>query len=167
MDSVVLCTIHDWAVWWHGAQSARDNHLLACIFAKYSPILFSFTGTLSYYSFLIWLLTTPPHLNASLIACFLRLMFHKVVLQHTQGLVGFLIIISLQIYQRMSQWKNFENRIRFNRYIAMSMVSPFLRNTVYMFNVLQTTETQHVALSSSSSPLLASCTADAPPVRER
>ena len=28
------------AVWWSGTQSARDNHLLACNFAKYSPILF-------------------------------------------------------------------------------------------------------------------------------
>jgi len=26
------------AVLWPGAQSARDNHLLACNFAKYSPI---------------------------------------------------------------------------------------------------------------------------------
>ena len=26
------------AVWWPGTQSARDIHLLACNFAKYSPI---------------------------------------------------------------------------------------------------------------------------------
>ena len=26
------------AVWWPAAQSARDNHLLPCNFAKYSPI---------------------------------------------------------------------------------------------------------------------------------
>ena len=26
------------AVWWPGTYSARDNHLLACNVAKYSPI---------------------------------------------------------------------------------------------------------------------------------
>jgi len=25
-------------VWWPGTQSARDNHVLACKFAKYLPI---------------------------------------------------------------------------------------------------------------------------------
>ena len=35
------------AVCWPGAQSARDNHVLACNFAKYSPIfkMFSFTDS--------------------------------------------------------------------------------------------------------------------------
>ena len=67
------------AVCWPGAQSSWDNHSLACNFAKYSPILnFFFTLTLSNEPFLIWLLTTPPHLkyvatlpcNFSLMACF-------------------------------------------------------------------------------------------------
>jgi len=71
-------------------ESARDNHVHACYFAKYSPILFFFTDKLNDKpSFLIWLLTTPPHLkyvpalpcNISLIACFLELLFHKVVWQ--------------------------------------------------------------------------------------
>jgi len=47
-------------------ESARDNHVLACNFAKYLPI------------FLIWLLRNSPHLqyvatlscNLSLMACF-------------------------------------------------------------------------------------------------
>jgi len=30
------------AVWWPGLQSAQDNHLLACNFAKYSLILETF-----------------------------------------------------------------------------------------------------------------------------
>jgi len=44
--------------------SARDNHLLACNSAKYSPIskLF-FTYRLSKKPFLIWLLITLPHLK--------------------------------------------------------------------------------------------------------
>ena len=53
--------------------------------------------------FLIWLLTTAPYLkyvatlpcNLSLIACFLTLMFHKVVRQHMQGVVEFLVTIML------------------------------------------------------------------------
>jgi len=56
--------------------------------------------------FLIWLLTTPPHLkyvatlpcNLLLIACFLTLMFHKVVWRHMQGVVRFLKTVLLQIY---------------------------------------------------------------------
>ena len=61
--------------------------------------------------FLIWLLTIPPRLkyvatlpcNLSLIACFPTLMFHKVVWQHMQDVVGFLVIHSLQIYRGIFQ----------------------------------------------------------------
>ena len=66
------------AVCWPSAQSARDNHVLACNFAKYSPIKKNFTHRLNNKPFLIWLLTTPPHIkhvatlpcNLSLMACF-------------------------------------------------------------------------------------------------
>ena len=90
------------------AHTARDNHVLAGIFAKNSPIKNVFTDQLSSKPFLIWLLTTPPHLkqhvatlpcNLSLTACFLTLMFHKVLWQRMQGMVGFLITSLLQIYQ--------------------------------------------------------------------
>jgi len=58
-------------------ESARDNHVLACNFAK----IYRFTNVtdrLSNKPFFIWLLTTPPHLkyvatlpcNLSLTACF-------------------------------------------------------------------------------------------------
>jgi len=40
--------------------SARDNHVLACNFAEYSPILIIFTHGLSNKPYLIWLLTTSP-----------------------------------------------------------------------------------------------------------
>jgi len=51
-------------------KDARNNHVLACNFAKYSKKI--------PHTFLIWLLTTPPHLkyvatlpcNLSLMACF-------------------------------------------------------------------------------------------------
>ena len=43
--------------------SARNNHVLACNFAKYSPISKIFSIRLINKSFLFWLLTTPPHLK--------------------------------------------------------------------------------------------------------
>ena len=59
-------------------ESARDNHVLAFNFAKYSPIKKIHSHTHSNKPFLIWLLTTPSHLkyvatlpcNLSLMACF-------------------------------------------------------------------------------------------------
>jgi len=68
---------------WPCAQSARDNH----IFALTLPSIHRFkkiTDRLSNKPFLIWLLTTPPHLkyvatlpcNLSLIAYFLTLTSH-------------------------------------------------------------------------------------------
>jgi len=43
-------------------ESAQDNHVFACTFAKYSPNLIFF-HSLSNKFFLIWLLATPPHLK--------------------------------------------------------------------------------------------------------
>jgi len=52
------------AVWWPGAQSAQDNHLLAFNYVKYSPIsIFFHWQRLDNKRFLMWLLTTPPHLK--------------------------------------------------------------------------------------------------------
>ena len=49
-------------------------------------------------------------------------MFHKVVWQHMQGTVGFLITILLQIYQRIFPWqKKILNRLRFGGIMAMSL----------------------------------------------
>ena len=50
------------AAWWPDAQSARDNHVLACNLTKYSPILIFFTDRLSNKRFLICLLI-PLHLK--------------------------------------------------------------------------------------------------------
>jgi len=44
-------------------ENARDNHVLAGNFAKYSPISKRNSRTLSNKPFLIWLLTTPSHLK--------------------------------------------------------------------------------------------------------
>jgi len=59
-------------------ESARDSHVFACSFVKYSPIKKFFSLTLSNKPYLICLLTTPPHLkyaaalpcNLSFGACF-------------------------------------------------------------------------------------------------
>jgi len=40
-------------------ESARDNHFLACNFAKYSPIKKNFTFRLINKPFLIWLFKNP------------------------------------------------------------------------------------------------------------
>jgi len=58
-------------------DSARDNHVVACNFAKYSPIK-KFRSETQQETFLMGLLTTPPGLkyaatlpcNLSLMACF-------------------------------------------------------------------------------------------------
>ena len=77
--------------------SARDNHVFASNFAKYSLILKLFS--LSHSAINLWLLTIPPHLkyvailpsNLSLIARFPTLMFHVLAWQHMQGVVEILI----------------------------------------------------------------------------
>ena len=50
------------------------------------------------------------------------------------GMVEFLVTLLLQIYKRVRQGNNFENRLRLDRDITMSMVSPFLWNAVYVPN---------------------------------
>jgi len=44
-------------------ESARQKQVLAGNFAKYSLIENNFAGRLSNKPFLVWLLTTPPHLK--------------------------------------------------------------------------------------------------------
>ena len=63
------------AAWWPEARSARDIHLLACSFAKYSSIRF-FSLTDLYIS------------NLSSIACFMALIFYKTVWHHMQWMGG-------------------------------------------------------------------------------
>jgi len=72
--------------------------------------------------------------NLSLIACFLTWMFHKVVWQHMQGVVGFVITILLQIYLRISKWKSYENRLRFDSDTGNESVpKTIINNTINLF----------------------------------
>jgi len=98
-------------------ESARDNHVLACNFAKYLPNIHQFkkiTNRESNKFLLIRLLRTRPNLkyiatlrcNLPLIVCFLTLMLHEVVWQHMQRVAGLLVTALLQIYQGMFPVKN-------------------------------------------------------------
>ena len=113
-------------------ESARDNHVLACNFAKYLSFK-KFSDRLSNKPFLIWLLTTTPHLkiicsytvtllcNLSLMSCFANM-------DVSQGSVatyarwGWIFNIHLtanlpRIFQLISFW----NRLRFERIMVVSL----------------------------------------------
>ena len=77
------------------------------------------------------------NLNLSLIACFLALMFHKVVWQHRQSVMGPIITTILQIYWRIFEWEDFEDRLRLDRIMAMSLVCRFLARPVYQRSAYQ------------------------------
>jgi len=71
-------------------ESARDNIVLACNLAEYSPILnIFFTHRLSSKPFLICSLTTPPHFNyAATLPCYLSLMACFADINVSQGSVA-------------------------------------------------------------------------------
>ena len=54
-------------------------------------------------------------------------MYHKVVWQQMQGVIGFLITSLLQIYLENFPLKNFKNDIRFDRIMAMNLWPHFFR----------------------------------------
>jgi len=56
--------------------------------------------------------------------------FPKVVWQHTEGTVGSIIWVLLEIYFPFQQWKNYENPLRIDKVIAMSLVYHFLGHSV-------------------------------------
>jgi len=59
-------------------------------------------------------------------------MFYKVVRQHMQGVVGSLLTTLLQIYRGIFQWENFENRLRFDKTMAMRVWPHFFWPTLYV-----------------------------------
>jgi len=52
------------------------------------------------------------------------------VRQHTEGMVGSIIWILLEIYLSFQQWKNFENPLIIDKVIAMSLVYYRLEHSV-------------------------------------
>ena len=61
---------------------------------------------------------------------FLIFKFSKVMQQHTEGVVGKLIWVLLEIYCSLQRWKNCANRSRIDKVIAMVRVAPFFWLTV-------------------------------------
>jgi len=120
------------AVWWLGAPKVHETTTLLLV--TLCQIFTDFkksTDRLSNRPILIWLLTTQSHLkcvatllcNSSLIACFLTLIFHKVVWQHLLDVVRFLIICFAANLLENQPVEEYENRLRFDRDNTMS-ISP-------------------------------------------
>jgi len=87
-------------------ESPRYNHVPAYKFGKYLPIgrlsnkhFFNLVINNPNIGYLEYVATLPC--NLSLIACFLTLMFYKVVWQHMQGVAGFSMTTLLPIYQEI------------------------------------------------------------------
>jgi len=57
------------------------------------------------------------------------------VQQHTEGMVGNVMWILLEIFFSFQQLKNFENQLRIDKVIAMSLVyyGTFFGDTVFVF----------------------------------
>ena len=51
--------------------------------------------------------------------------FCKVVQQHTEGMVGHITWLLLEIYFSLEQWKNLENPFKTDKIIAMSLMYYF------------------------------------------
>ena len=60
--------------------------------------------------------------------------FRKVVRQHTEGIVGNVIWVLLEIYFSFQHQKNFANPLRIHKVIATSLVYYFFEDTVYKIN---------------------------------
>jgi len=56
----------------------------------------------------------------------------KVVRQHTEGMAWSIMSIFFEIYFSCQQWKNFENPLRIDKVITMSLVYYFFGDTVYI-----------------------------------
>ena len=122
-------------------ESARDSHVPACTFAK--PNIYRFkkncTRSLSNKPFLIWLLTTPPHLkcvatlpcNLSSMACFAHINVSQgSVSTHARPGEIFNIHLTANLPRNLSVKKNL-NRLSFDKIMVMSLRPRFLSHPVY------------------------------------
>jgi len=125
------------ALCWPGMQSARDNHVLPCNFAKYSPIFNFFIHRPINKPFLIWI-TNQTHLkyvatlprNLSLRACFFADINVSQGNVATYARCGGIFNIHLTAnLQRNLPVKNFLDRLRFDRIMVMSMWPRFWPKT--------------------------------------
>jgi len=82
-----------------------------------------------------WIDDKKSHLKCVLCAWELQisdfLKFSKVMQQHTKGMVGILLLVLLEIYCSLQQWKNFANLSTIDKVIAkINRVSAFLDHPV-------------------------------------
>jgi len=61
--------------------------------------------------------------------------FCKLVWQHSEGMLGSITFVLLEIYLAFQQWKNFENLLRIDKVIAMSLVYYFFGTQCRRFSV--------------------------------
>jgi len=127
------------AVCWPGVQSARDNHALACKFCQiFTNFKFFFTHRLSNKPFLIWLLTTPPHLkyvatlpcNLSLMACFADINVSQGSVATCAKWCGLFNIHLTANLLRNLQVKIFSKLVKIWQNYGHESVSPFLVHPV-------------------------------------
>jgi len=121
-------------------ESTRDNHVLACNICQIFADLKKITGRLSNTPFLIWLLTTPPHLqcvatlpcNLSLMACFADINVSQGSAATYARCGGiFNVHITTNLRRKLSV-KIFFNRSRFDRIMVMSLWPHFLAHHVHV-----------------------------------
>ena len=122
-------------------ESARENHVLAGNFAKYSPILKLFTHRLSNKPFLIWSLTIPPHLkfaatllcNLSLRTCFADINVLQCSVATYARCGG---IFNTHLTAILPRNLPVKFRLRFDRIMVMSLWPRFFGPpcTMYMYN---------------------------------
>ena len=127
--------------------SARDNHILACNFAKYSPILnFFFTHRLSNKPFLIWLLTTPPHLkyvvalpcNLSSMTCFANITTSQGSVATYARCGGIFDIHATANLPRNHAVKKFLKSVKNWQNYGLESVPPFLAHPVHNMYIICT-----------------------------
>ena len=120
-------------------ESARNNHIFACNFARYSPISIFFTLRLRYKPFLIWLLTTPLRLkyvatlpcNLSLLACFADSNVSQGSLATYARCDGICSIHLTANLPKNLPVKKIVNPLRLDRIMVMSLWPRFLAYIVY------------------------------------
>jgi len=135
-------------------ESARDNPVLACNFAKYLPIQKKFTDRLSNKPFLIWLLTTPPRLkyvailpcNLSLVACFVGINVSQGSVATYARCDGIFNIHLTTNLPRNLPVKKIQHRFRFDRTVTMSLWHHFFGAccSLYVIRRARVTECQSI-----------------------
>jgi len=116
---------HHWQCNWRVAcpsssmYAGKRRTLQATIVTIFSHMMRHFCCLSNVTWFLDFFFRKLPQFHTS------NLNFCKVVRQHTEDMVGSIILVLLRIYLAFQQWKNFENPLRIDKVITMSLVYYF------------------------------------------